>query len=162
LGYFAFEMTPNERAFLDLIAWSEIGPRLLAATDNGYNVLVGSTPDNPMTFDSYADHPRKAVQLRPGLVSTAAGRYQVLERFFDAYRVKLGLQDFTPASQDAIALQQIRERGALPAIEAGDIEHAVTLCAGIWASLPGNNYGQHVNRMDDLMAAYKAVQGAQS
>ena len=68
----------NESAFLDMIAWSEIGPALLAVSDNGYNVIVGSTPSNPNLFISYSDHPRKLVQLRPGLVSTAAGRYQLL------------------------------------------------------------------------------------
>ena len=33
----------------------------------------------------------------------------------------LGLKDFSPKSQDAVALQQIKERGALPMIDRGDI-----------------------------------------
>jgi hypothetical protein len=41
-------MSPNLKAFLDMIAWSEIGPALLAKSDNGYNVCVGSTPEKPI------------------------------------------------------------------------------------------------------------------
>ena len=48
----------NRAAFLDMIAFSEIGPDLLAKSDNGYNILCGSTPAHPLLFDSYADHPR--------------------------------------------------------------------------------------------------------
>ena len=55
----------------------------------------------------------------------------------DAYRKQLGLKDFSPKSQDAVALQQIKERGALPMIDRGDIRQAIDRCSNIWASLPG-------------------------
>ena len=60
----------------------------------------------------------------------------------DAYRKQLGLKDFSPKSQDAVALQQIKERGALPMIDRGDIRQAIDRCSNIWASLPGAGYGQ--------------------
>ena len=105
-------MTPNLKAFLAMIAHSE-GTSQIPGSDDGYRVLVGSTPNHPRLFDSYADHPRVLVQLRPGLKSTAAGRYQILERIFDAYKAQLNLPDFSPASQDAIAAQNDpRARGA--------------------------------------------------
>ena len=44
-------------------------------------------------------------------------------------------------SQDAVALQQIKERGALPMIDRGDIRQAIDRCSNIWASLPGAGYG---------------------
>ena len=50
----------------------------------------------------------------------------------DAYRKQLGLKDF-PKSQDAVALQQIKERGALPMIDRGDIRQAIDRCSNIWA-----------------------------
>ena len=53
-----------------------------------------------------------------------------------------GLKDFSPKSQDAVALQQIKERGALPMIDRGDIRQAIDRCSNIWASLPGAGYGQ--------------------
>ena len=52
------------------------------------------------------------------------------------------LKDFSPKSQDAVALQQIKERGALPMIDRGDIRQAIDCCSNIWASLPGAGYGQ--------------------
>ena len=143
-------MTPNQKAFLDMIAHSEIGAKLLAKSDNGYNVVVGGT-----LFDGYADHPRQMIWLpRLNINSSAAGRYQLLSRYFDAYRVTLKLPDFSPASQDAIALQQIKERKALPLIESGDFAAAVDRVSNIWASLPGAGYGQHENKMADLERAY--------
>ena len=69
-------MTSNEKAFLDMIAFSEIGTALLVKSDNGYNVLVGSTAAKPLLFDSYADHPRI---YNKQFNSTAAGRYQLLK-----------------------------------------------------------------------------------
>jgi muramidase (phage lysozyme) len=149
----------NRTAFLDTIAFSEIGPKLLAASDNGYNVIVGSTPTAPILFSSYADHPRKLVHLNASLASTAAGRYQLLARYFDAYKQSLGLPDFSPASQDAIAIQQIKERSALADIDAGRFDIAVSKVRNIWASLPGANYGQHENKLEVLRAQFVGLGG---
>ena len=41
-----------------------------------------------------------------------------------------------------MALQQIKERGALPMIDRGDIRQAIDRYGNIWASLPGAGYGQ--------------------
>ena len=142
-----------------MIAWSEIGPALLAVSDNGYNVIVGSTAAFPVLFKSYADHPRRLVPLRPGLQSTAAGRYQLLARYFDAYKHQLHLIDFSPAAQDVIALQQIKECRAIQDIEAGRFDAAVAKCARIWASFPGAGYGQHEHKIEDLRAAYVRAGG---
>ena len=63
----------------------------------------------------YPTHPRKLVTLKPKTAkSTGAGQQQLLSCWWDAYRKQLGLKDFSPKSQDAVALQQIKERGALP------------------------------------------------
>lgn len=148
----------NLDAFLTMVAISE-GTELLG--DHGYNVLVGSTPAHPVLFDSYADHPRKLVDLGHGLQSTAAGRYQILERYFDAYKRQLGLCDFSPASQDTIAMQMIREHGAMLDVEVGNVLTAIGKCAPIWASLPGNTaYGQRQNPVTMLVAAFKSAGGS--
>lgn len=146
----------NRVAFLDAIAASEIGPTLLAKTDNGYNCLVGSTPSHPLTFANYAAHPDI---LNKALNSTAAGRYQLLYRYWVSYRKMLNLPDFGPLSQDKIALQQIRECNALPDIDAGNFAHAIALCSRIWASLPGNDYGQHQNAIALLHGYYASAGG---
>lgn len=146
----------NVVAFLDMLAWSEGTDNGKQRTrDRGYDVLVGG-----QLFTSYADHPRVLVDL-PNLriQSTAAGRYQLLRRYFDSYRKTLSLRDFSPLSQDLIALQQIRERRALPLIQSGQVVEAIKAVRNIWASLPGAGYGQHEQKLDDLLAAYRAAGG---
>lgn len=152
-------MTNNEQAFLDMIAVSEIGEKLLQISDNGYNVIVGSTPANPILMSSYKDHPRKLIKLSDKLSSTAAGRYQLLARYWDYYKTFLQLKDYSPVSQDAVALQQIKERKALDDINAGRFEQAVNKVSNIWASLPNSPYGQHTNDMSDLKTAYLQAGG---
>lgn len=144
-------MTSNRKAFLDMIAFSEGTDNGRQATkDRGYDVLVGGG-----LFEGYSDHPRKLIDLpRLGIKSTAAGRYQLLSRYYDPYKKLLKLRDFSPASQDAIALQQIKERGALADIDAGRFDQAVKKVRNIWASLPGAGYGQHEHKLDNLRAAY--------
>lgn len=141
----------NVAAFLDMLGFSEGTDNGRQPTrDHGYDVIVGGG-----LFVSYADHPRILVDLpRLGIKSTAAGRYQLLARWFDAYKRLLGLRDFSPAAQDAIAVQQIREQGAFADIQAGRLRAAITKCRKIWASLPGAGYGQHEHKFEELRAQY--------
>jgi muramidase (phage lysozyme) len=146
----------NVVAFLDMLAWSEgTDNGKQPTTDQGYDVIVGGK-----LFTGYVDHPRELVPLsKLGIKSTAAGRYQLLSRYYDAYRRLLGLQDFSPVSQDLIAIQQIRERRALELVRAGHVVKAISLVRNIWASLPGAGYGQHERKLDDLLAAYRKAGG---
>lgn len=153
----------NVCAFLDTIAWSEISAAMLSASDDGYNLVVGSLPGHLITFSSYADHPRKLMVLKNGLKSTAAGRYQYLAATWDGVRRKLGLADFSPINQDRGCIELLREQGAIEHIVAGSIPKAVEIAAAIrldapvWASLPGAGYGQHENKMLDCLRAYGAA-----
>lgn len=150
----------NLGAFLDMLGVSEIGRALISASDDGYNVIVGSTIIHPNLFSSYADHPRQLIHIGAHLESTAAGRYQILERNYDFYKAKLGLPDFSPSSQDRIAAQMISERpGAMEAITEGRFADAVAAVRNLWASLPGAGYLQHENQLADLQAAYTAAGG---
>ena len=146
----------NVVAFLDMLAWSEgTDNGRQPTTDRGYDVLVGGG-----LFRGYGDHPRVLVDLpRLKIQSTAAGRYQLLRRYYDAYKKTLALKDFSPLSQDLIALQQIRERRALPLIQAGKVEEAIKAVRNIWASLPGAGYGQHEQKLADLLAVYRKAGG---
>ena len=149
----------NLEAFLNMLAWAEIGTEMLAASDHGYNILVGSLPGRMKLFTDYSDHPRKMMRLTPTVHSTAAGRYQILMRTYDHYRVLLKLPDFSPSSQDAIAVQLIKERRALQDIYEGKIIEAIGKVKNIWASLPGAGYGQREHRIEPLMIAYRAAGG---
>ena len=108
-------------------------------------------------FTDYSDHPRKLV-AKPETQINRRRTLQLLSRWWDAYRKQLGLKDFSPKSQDAVALQQIKERGALPMIDRGDIRQAIDRCSNIWASLPGAGYGQFEHKADSV-AKFKEAGG---
>lgn len=146
----------NLDAFLTMIAVSE-GTENIG--NHGYNCIVGSTPTHPVLMSSYIDHPRIHVVLRPGLISTAAGRYQILEHNYDVYKAQLKLPDFSPTSQDLIAIQMIKECDALIEVMAGDVRDALSKCASRWASLPGAGYGQHENTVAALQNAFTQAGG---
>ncbi|WP_440862224.1 hypothetical protein [Stenotrophomonas maltophilia] len=55
-----------------------------------------------------------------------------MRRYYGAYRKSLGLKDFSPLSEDMIAQKQIRERRALPLIQAGRIPEAIKAVCNIW------------------------------
>lgn len=143
----------NIAAFLDLLAFSEGTSRL--GHNNGYDVIVGG-----QLFTDYSDHPRVLVQVNDhGLKSTAAGRYQLLARYFDSYKQSLKLPDFSPESQDAIAIQQIREQAAYDSVVKGDLRTAIRRCSNIWASLPGNDYKQRQLTIESLLFKFTALGG---
>lgn len=151
--------TQNEQAFLDMIAWSELGDVMLKESDNGYDVLVGSTPSSMLLLLDYTDHPRILVRK---LKSTAAGRYQILQKIFDYYKALLGLKDFSPESQDKIALQLIKECKALDDINSGRIKAAIGKVKSRWASLPGAGYSQREHKLEDLISIYQRQGGSVS
>jgi muramidase (phage lysozyme) len=150
-------MNNELKAFLNLIAFSEGTSTSTVTQNDGYDVIVSGV-DGPSIFTDYADHPFArggAVTVRRGpplLISTAAGRYQVLARYWNVYKAQLHLPDFSPASQDAVALQQMKERKAVAMVEAGNVEGAIAACSNIWASFPGNAYGQGGKSMAALLA----------
>ena len=147
-------------ALLDLVAYSEGTSTSPITQDGGYDVIVSGI-DGPARFESYVDHPFQArppvvVRSVPLLESTAAGRYQILLRYWQAYKAQLSLPDFSPMSQDRVALQMMREVGASSLVLDGDVEGAITACSSRWASFPGNTYGQGGKTMAELLEKYQA------
>jgi lysozyme len=158
----------NVAAFLRAIRWAEgtAGP-------NGYRTLFGG-----QLFDGYADHPRQAKRFtdRAGrqLWTSAAGAYQFMAaspipgggstrvNTWDRLAAKLGLPDFSPAAQDAAAIELIREAGALGLVKEGRFAEAVNRVRKIWASMPGAGYSQPEKSLDALFAQYIAAGGAQA
>lgn len=155
----------NRAAFLRMLQASEG-----TLNAGGYAALYGSTPSRPRTFDSFADHPRIAtrISLTDTRYTSAAGAYQFMAvspipgggmtrvNTWDRLKSRLGLPDFSPASQDAAALELIRECGALADVDAGRVLDAARKCRAQWASLPGANYaGQGMRSPDYLVAAFR-------
>lgn len=130
----------NVAAFLAMIVRAEGG---------AYNALFGY-PAAGRTFSSFADHPRVRTYeradefIRNGRrdFTTAAGAYQITATTYDRLARKLGLSGFAPDVQDRMAVELIREKGALSDVRAGRFADAVAKVAGVWASLPGNVHRQ--------------------
>ena len=93
--------------------------------NHGYDVIVGGE-----LFTDYSDH--LAALSNPKLKSTGAGRYQLLSRWWDAYRKQLGLKDFFRKVRTLWHCSRLVERGALPMIDRGDIRQAIDRCGNIW------------------------------
>lgn len=89
-----------------------------------------------------------------GKISTAAGRYQLIKPTWVSLRDRLKLSDFTGPSQDAAAIELIREKGALALVDSGRVADAITACHEIWASLPGSTSGQPQKSFAALIGAY--------
>lgn len=95
-----------------------------------------------------------------GLVSTAAGAYQIKLATWAGCKKALALPDFSAASQDAAAVYLIQGRKGLDALKAGNFDSFVALCAPEWASLPGANYaGQGMRSIDALRAEFTSDGG---
>lgn len=157
----------NTLAFLDMLAWSEGTSRSPATVLDGYDVIVTGIDGKPEIFKDFSDHPfakgrpSKVINSK-GLTSNASGRYQQMLKDWPYYRSLLALPDFSPISQDLLALQHIRECRALPDVHAGRVETAIAKCRNIWASLPGAGYGQRENLLGDLIQQYRLAGGALS
>jgi muramidase (phage lysozyme) len=150
---------PHVRAMLDTLIYSE-------GTGAGYGTIVRGTvisaPYNPelvgqrnVVITDFSRHPEILVQVRPGLRSTAAGRYQFILRTWRG----LGLADFTPASQDLGAVMLMRQRNMITPLLNGNFRQAVHNGAPEWASLPtaqgGSHYpGQHARSIESLERVY--------
>jgi muramidase (phage lysozyme) len=129
------ELSPVARALLETIA----GPE----SKGDYNVLYGGGQ-----FDDYSDHPRQYVMIQSGpnkgKYSSAAGKYQFLGSTWDDQAEKLGLTDFSPASQDAaawnLAVEEYKRdtgRDLEADLAAGDISRVAPSLKNQWTSLPG-------------------------
>lgn len=128
-------LTPNEKAFLNMVAGGESGGR--------YNVRY--TPQGGASFDGYDQHPG-IYEQGPHGPSSAAGRYQFVKSTWDG----LGGGAFTPAMQDrralALARQDYRARTGRDFdadLASGGVSDAMMdALAPTWAAL-GSNRARH-------------------
>lgn len=167
----------NLSAFLAVIGWSE-------GTDReadpyrvcyGYRHTITGADRVAGTFDDFADHPAvtgewkgeklpddycRAAGFSPGCVSTAAGRFQFTKPTWLDLKTRLGLRDFSPASQDAACIEKVRQCGALMLVEEGRLTAALALCRRTWASLPGSGWGQPERKLETLVSVFREKGGA--
>jgi lysozyme len=156
----------NIAAFLSTIAHAEGTDR---SPDSyrccyGYEHTVIDMRDHPAITGEWRgkklpDRMCKAVGLKPGCISTAAGRYQMIRPTWRAMRDELQLPDFGPASQDKAALRLIAQSGALQDVKDGRIVAAIGKVRKQWASMPGAGVGQPERKLADLLKYYASKGG---
>ncbi len=129
-------------AFLDTIAWAE-------GTGDSYDIAY--------TFAKLPDLDRHHAIVRcfEQLCSDAEGRYQELSTTYNPIAQRLGLKDFSPSSQDKVAIQQLKDAGVYDMIMTGDIKGASCAVGKIWASFPCNSYGQGQKTESQLEDIYQ-------
>ena len=74
------------------------------------------------------------------ITSCPAGAYQIVFSTYSRAVNKGIVADFTPQSQDRIALWLIDKRGALGDVDAGRAAAAIGKLAREWVSLPGGSH----------------------
>ena len=136
------EINNQRKAFLDMLAWSEGTDNGRQKTRNhGYDVIVGGELFTGYRSPSQTCHAKPKTQIN--------GRRTLPASFplVGCLPQAAWPEDFSPKVR-TLALQQIKERGALPMIDRGDIRQAIDRCSNIWASLPGAGYGQFEHKAD--------------
>jgi muramidase (phage lysozyme) len=141
--------SPKMQAFLATIRWAETGN----SGRESYRKLVFNG-----TFNNFSTHPlikQCAPINRKQVCSTAAGAYQMLDKSWWDLQPKLQLPDFSPLSQDRMAVEYIRRNNAITDIESGNFAKAACKVGKIWASFPCNSYNQNPKSMEKLNYYYQ-------
>lgn len=146
----------NVGAFLRVIREGESSQDPIA-----YRMRWGGLGKPIAYFDDFTKHPRIFEPTTGERVSSAAGAYQIVATTYDEFAPPLGITDFSPASQDAIAVAIIDAEAALDDVMAGRIELAMRKLTGRWTSLPGaaENKRLTVARALAVYAQYGGVLG---
>ena len=145
----------NVKAFLFAIATAEGGD---------YNLKYGGVKDkknDKWQFSDFSTHPGLG---RDGK-TTAAGRYQINKKTWQEMADKLGLIDFSPTTQDLLAVEILRTIHVIDSVVAGDMDFALSKASGRWAALPqgqgksGKYPNQPYMKYDDFVNAYQSNGG---
>lgn len=152
----------NARDYLNMLAASE---GTATQGNNGYNIMFRGG-----VFNDYSAHPNQRheyidKQGRKG-VSTAAGRYQFLKGTYDSVAKQLGITDFSPESQDKVAIALMLQKG-VDFNDGADLASNVGRINNVWTSLAGSTLGAQYHSTRDpqfLLNAFnqsRAARGAQ-
>ena len=131
------EINNQRKAFLDMLAWSEGTDNGRQKTRNhGYDVIVGGE-----LFTGLLRSPSQTCHAKPKLKSTGAGMLSFFPVGGMPTASSLAWKTSLRKVRTLWHCSRLRERGALPMIDRGDIRQAIDRCSNIWASLPGAGYG---------------------
>jgi muramidase (phage lysozyme) len=135
---------PNVRRYLQMIQKSE--------GSKGYAYGFNNTKLENLDAHPGTSHKFKETDGKQNTTS-AAGAYQFLGKTWNGLQGKLALPNFGPQSQDAAAVELLRESGALESVMNGEWSNALAKTGKIWASLPTSPYKQPKRSMDFVFGA---------
>lgn len=138
---------PNVQRMLDVISRSEGTSKY---PNGGYNTVFGGEQvedlsKHPKVYKNYTDLSGNTIK------TSAAGRYQIVGVTNDGLNKSLKLPDFSPESQDIMAIELIRRRGALDDVLRGDYKAAINKLGSEWASLPSSKYAQPKRSWNEVL-----------
>jgi muramidase (phage lysozyme)/DNA-directed RNA polymerase subunit F len=124
-----YTASQNQQKFLAFLAKSE---------GADYDTIVGGR----QKISDFTTHPNVVGLRTVDGPSTAAGRYQITGTTYRTAAPSAGVSDFSPESQDKLALHLISQKGAMDDVTSGNFQAAIGKLGGVWASLPSSKYGQ--------------------
>lgn len=129
LDFDKYLQDPNVQKMLNLIGKAE---------GADYDTIVGGK----QRIKDFSAHPNiVGLRTKQG-PSTAAGKYQITNTTYKNYADKMGIRDFSPSSQDKIAVQILHDIGALKDVTKGKFKDAINKAGGTWVSLPSSKIAQ--------------------
>ena len=91
--------------------------------------------------------------------------YQINKSTWNEMGAKMGLSDFSPETQDLLAVEILRTIHIIDNIVAGDIDTALNAASRRWAALPqgpneGGRYNQPYMSYEKFIDTYKKLGGS--
>ncbi|WP_202944352.1 PAAR domain-containing protein [Methylovorus sp. MP688] len=117
---------PNVKAFLDAISEAEGGDYYFK-----YGAIKGKVNDK-WRFTDDSTHPGAGFDGK----TTAAGRYQINYATWEDMGGRVGLSNFSPETQDVIAVEILRSIKVIDSIKKGDLDTALSAASKRWSALP--------------------------
>lgn len=143
--------TPEVKAFMDAIAYFEVEGGAPLSEQSYYS--NNGVETNQGYFNK--------AEATNGFPSSAGSRYNVgryqfkLADYTDWQKTNPPMHNYTPVAQDLMCYWKLQYRGALSAIQSGDIRGAMLKAGKEWASIPGSPYGQVHTSSDKWLGVYQ-------
>ena len=143
------EINNQRKAFLDMLAWSEgIDNGTPETRNHGYDVIVGGE-----LFTGLLRSPSQTCHAKPKTqINRHAGRYQLLSRWWDAYRKQLGLKDFSPKVRTLWHCSRLRSVALYLWLIVVISVRQSTVAAISGLHCRARRYGQFEHKADSLIA----------
>ncbi|RRW98955.1 hypothetical protein [Pandoraea apista] len=143
----------NAVAFLDVIAACCLGITAASASGSGYDTLLVDGEAQATTFPDFGTYPdRNGKPL-------SAGRYRISRADYARLSAEFSITDFSPRSQDRLALLCLWEEGVMPLIRAGQLHAALDAASHAWPELRVSPLATEKHLWPELVGIYRAAGG---